>query len=76
MLIGAGRFGRNHLRVWRELSCTDLCDLHAVVDKREKVVEQIRCLYPGLRVSTDYTEFLDEVDAVDVVTNASTHYEM
>ncbi len=67
--VGVGAFGKNHLRVWRELGhdvyVTDLsvkalgiCDVYGI---------------PKERRSTDYHAFLNSVDAVDVVTPADVH---
>jgi predicted dehydrogenase len=61
--IGLGRWGQNHLETWRELGVElRLCD------------ESPRLLAGVAEpASTDYRDFLAEVDAVDVVTPAPAH---
>ena len=75
-LIGAGNFGRNHLRVLRELEDLDLCELAGVADLTP---ENLRFAYRNYRLLTcrDYHKLLnDGVDAVDIVTPASTHHKI
>jgi len=71
MLIGLGRFGRNHLRVLRELQTEGSCELCAVVDSDTTVLKDLK---DDVKTSTDYRDLLDSVDAVDLVTPTSTHY--
>ena len=73
-LIGAGRFGKNHLRVLKELEKDGLCTLYGVVDKRDEILENIRKDY-NFKVTSDLTEILkSDIDAVDIVTPADTHF--
>ena len=44
VLVGAGRFGKNHLRVLKELEDEGLCTLYGVVDKRAAILENVRRL--------------------------------
>jgi predicted dehydrogenase len=75
-LIGVGRFGKNHLRVLKELEKDGLCTLYGVVDKRAEILENIRTNY-NVVVTPDLTEILkSDIDAVDVVTPADTHFEV
>lgn len=70
LLMGAGRWGMNHLRTWRTLGV----DLY-VVDASEKTLA--RCLEMGVsqdRLAKNHERFLEKVDAVDIVTPAETHY--
>ena len=72
LLVGLGKFGKNHFRVLKKLERVGLCELYGVVDTNSKVLNN----YKGqvARFSTDYHDFLDCVDAVDIVTPAHTHY--
>lgn len=70
-VVGAGQWGKNHVRVFHELGA-----LAWVVDKdetlRRKVVEE----YPGVRVTDNLQEVLSdrEISGVVVATPAQTHY--
>jgi predicted dehydrogenase len=75
-LIGVGKFGKNHLRVLKELEKDDLCTLHGVADKRVEILENVKKNY-NVAVTTNLPEFLEsDIDAVDVVTPADTHFEV
>lgn len=69
LLIGVGNFGSVHYRILSKRKDIELyvCDIDPAklkqVDRRFKT-------------TTDYTEFLPFVDVVDVVTPASTHYDI
>ncbi len=70
LLIGAGRWGANHLRTWLTLGV----ELY-VADFSEKTLARCRELgVPQDRLSRDPREFMARVDAVDVVTPAETHH--
>ena len=74
VLIGAGRFGRNHLRVLRELQDEDICELQGVADANSGTLKVIKREY-GVEVSTDFRNLLkSSIDAVDVVTPTDSHY--
>ncbi|MEK9185055.1 MAG: FAD-dependent oxidoreductase, partial [Patescibacteria group bacterium] len=76
LLIGAGRFGRNHLRVLKLLDKQNLLSLYGVVVKSEKSKQQIIKEF-DVPVFTEITEnILQEVDAVDIVTPMDTHFEI
>ena len=69
--IGTGRWGMNHLRNLRALGA----DLY-VSDLRPEAYEKC-CKSLGIppdRFSTDHRQFLERVDAVDVVTPADSHF--
>ena len=75
-LIGAGRFGKNHLRVLKGLEKDGLCTLYGVVDKRVEILESVRRDY-NVTVTSNLAEFLkSDIDAVDIVTPADTHFEV
>ncbi len=70
LLIGAGRWGINHLRTWLTLGV----DLH-VADSNDQTL--LKCQEMGVprnRLSKNHRDFLREVDAVDIVTPAETHH--
>lgn len=76
VLVGAGKFGKNHLRVLRELEKEGLCTFYGVVDNRKEILESIRKNY-GLEAASDLTEFLKtDIDAVDIVTPGNTHFKL
>jgi UDP-N-acetylglucosamine 3-dehydrogenase len=69
LLIGLGRWGKNHLKALK-----DLVDELYVVDSdpdQLKVCKEFSI--PPDHISTDYRNFLDRVDGVDVVTPADSH---
>ena len=69
LLIGVGRWGKNHLKALRSL-----VDELYVVDSdpnQLKICEEFSI--PPDHLSTDYRDFLDRVDGVDVVTPADSH---
>lgn len=68
--VGVGAFGKNHLRVWHELRQ----DVYAADLSRESLKHCEIYNISTDHVSTDYRDFLDIVDAVDVVTPANKHY--
>lgn len=74
VLVGIGKFGRNHLRVLRKLQSEGFCELRGVVDVRREILREINknC---NVVTSVDYRHFLDEeIDAMNVVTPTDTHY--
>jgi predicted dehydrogenase len=67
--IGLGRWGKNHLK-----SLGKLCDELYVVDVdpgQLKTCDELGI--PADHRSTDYRDFLDRVDGVDIVTQADNH---
>jgi len=76
VLVGVGKFGKNHLRVLKELEKDGLCILYGVVDKRVEVLENVKKSY-NVETSMNLADFLEsDVDAMDIVTPANTHYEV
>ncbi len=72
LLIGAGRWGVNHLRTWLTLGA----DLY-VVDANEKPLQKCRDMgVPPDHVAKHHKDFLPLVDAVDIVTPAETHHSL
>ena len=76
-LIGLGRFGRNHLRVLKELESQSRCRLIRVCDTRGDVLRLASKEY-HINVTNDYNEILedDDISAVDLVTPIATHYDL
>jgi len=72
-LVGAGKFGWNHLLVWQKLARRGLISFVGVVTrdaiKRKKIMAIKVPIFGKL---TD--DILKMVDAVDIVTPAATHY--
>jgi predicted dehydrogenase len=69
-VIGAGAWGKNHVRTLAALPETELaavCDLEAGI--RERVQRQ----YPGVFVTDSPAELLKRVDAVVIASTARTH---
>lgn len=76
VLVGVGKFGKNHLRVLKELEKDELCTLYGVVDKRDDVLESMRRNY-NVATTSNLSEFLkSDIDAVDIVTPADTHFKV
>lgn len=60
----------------KELEKNKLCTLYGVVDKRVEVLESVKRNY-GVATTSNLTEFLkSDIDAVDIVTPADTHFEV
>jgi len=76
VLVGVGKFGKNHLRVLKELEKDELCTLYGVVDKRVEILESVRRDY-NVATTSSLAEFLKaDIDAVDIVTPADTHFKV
>lgn len=70
LLIGAGRWGINHLRTWLTLGV----DLY-VADASDRTLAKCQEMgVPADHLAPHHKAFLPIVDAVDVVTPAETHY--
>lgn len=75
-LVGIGKFGKNHLRVLKELEKDGLCTLYGVVDKRVEILQNIKTNH-DVAVTSNLNDILkSDIDAVDVVTPADTHFEI
>jgi predicted dehydrogenase len=76
VLVGVGKFGKNHLRVLKELEKDGLCVLYGVVDKRAEILDNVKKNY-DVTVTANLAEFLKgDIDAVDIVTPADTHFKV
>lgn len=69
-VIGAGAWGRNHVRVAASLEDADLA---AVCDIRPEVRARVARAYPAARVTDDVGELVSVVDAVIVASPARLH---
>lgn len=71
VVIGAGNWGKNHVRVFHKIGA-----LAAVADASEGLLEKVREQYPGIRVTSSYTDIINDncVDAVVIATPAQTHF--
>jgi predicted dehydrogenase len=73
LLVGAGRFGREHLAEWRRLEATGEASLAGVVARRGEVAAGLE-RETGVRTYTGLSDtLLSSVDAVDIVTPPQTH---
>jgi predicted dehydrogenase len=74
-VIGYGYWGPNIVRNFHGL---ENAQVMAVCDKNPAALRRAGRAYPGLKVTTDYSEVLHspDVDAVAVVTPVWTHYEL
>jgi predicted dehydrogenase len=74
-VVGYGYWGPN---IVRNLSALDRCDVVAVCDKNAKALKRAKKTYPGVHLTTDFSEVLEspEVDAVAIVTPVWTHFEL
>jgi predicted dehydrogenase len=74
-VIGYGYWGPN---IVRNLHGLDKCHVAAVCDKSQAALGRARKLYPGVHLTTDFTEILTspDIDAVAVVTPVWTHYDL
>jgi predicted dehydrogenase len=70
-VIGAGNFGKNHVRTLHQLG-----ELGAVAEMSPKLREQLATDYPGLRVHDSHAPLLADagITAVTIATPAHTHH--
>lgn len=73
-VIGAGPWGKNHVRVYNELEGVSL---NVVSDINEEVLKKVKSLY-NVDTSTNYKELLEnpKIDAVSICVPASLHYKL
>jgi predicted dehydrogenase len=72
-VVGAGSWGRNHVRTLASLPDAQLA---AVCDIRKDRRDAVRRLYPGVAVTGDVDEALAEAEAVVLATPAGTHADL
>lgn len=73
-IIGAGQWGKNHVRVWHDLPNANMA---SIADKNRRVLADLERRY-SVKGSQDYKEILENPDitAVDVCTPNDTHYKI
>ena len=71
-VIGAGAWGRNHVRTAAGLADAELA---GVCDTRDSVRETVTRQYPGAFVTADVDALLERVEAVVIASPATTHAE-
>ncbi len=69
-VIGAGAWGRNHVRTAAGLAEGELA---AVCDTDAKVRDRLARQYPGVHCTADVADLLGRVDAVVIASPAATH---
>ncbi len=75
LLVGAGKFGWNHLLAWQKLARRGLVSFIGVVARDANKRKKISALkVPVFAELTD--DILKTVDTVDIVTPAATHYDL
>ena len=72
LLIGLGRWGENHVRVWRELGA-DLWVADVLPERRAWAIAHG---VPPTQTAEDFRPLLDVVEAVDIVTPADSHIDI
>ncbi|HUW10030.1 MAG TPA: Gfo/Idh/MocA family oxidoreductase, partial [Anaerolineae bacterium] len=70
-IIGYGRWGPNHARVFSELAT-----LVAIADRDRGSLDRAGEKYPSVLRYTDYRDAINAVDAVVVATPVSSHAEI
>ncbi|MBS1857796.1 MAG: FAD-dependent oxidoreductase [Acidobacteria bacterium] len=76
MVIGAGRFGREHLDTWQRLEGEGQVELAGAVVATHESRERLAARYPFPIHVGFHTSLLRDVDAVDIVTPSHTHFEL
>ncbi len=74
--MGAGRFGRNHLRVLLKLEKQGLCKLAGVVVRTDKHRQELMRQYSIPIFNRLSTKLLQSVDGVDIATPTPTHFSL
>ncbi len=72
-LIGAGNWGRNHLRV---LASLPEIQLVGVCDRDPRVLQRVQTQYPGLYTTPEADDLLRRSDAVVIASSAGSHYNL
>ena len=72
-VVGAGAWGRNHVRTAAKLADAELA---AVCDTSDETRQRLAKQYPATFVTADLGELLPKVDAVIIAAPASTHADL
>lgn len=76
LLIGAGRFGAEHLREWMRLDAEGEVSLEGVVVRTPESAARVREVFAGPVKVGLQPHLLTGIDAVDIVTPSATHYQL
>lgn len=74
LLMGVGRWGENHLRVWQRLEVEGLCRLVGIYDTEESRCQSVAEKF-GVKTFSDESRFAP-ADAVDVVVPTYNHFQV
>lgn len=76
-VIGTGYWGRNHVRVYKELKLEGLIDKLRICDLDEHHVERLSAAF-GVEYATDYRDIISDTDmqAISIVTPSKMHYQL
>lgn len=74
-IIGCGYWGKNYVRVFNELPETKVI---AICDRSEDRLHEIARRAPGITLTTDISEILDDerIEAVVICTEATSHFKV
>lgn len=76
LLVGAGKFGEQHLIEWQSLEKAGKAKLAGIVVNSDKSCERLKQKF-NIPITTKLTtKLLSSVDAVDIVTPSSTHFKL
>jgi len=72
-VIGCGHWGPNHIRIFSQLSGSEVL---MCADPDPKRLEAIKRIYPGVEIACDYKEILNDqdIDAVCIAAPTNFHY--
>lgn len=71
-IVGCGYWGPNLIRNFFSIP---ECEMSICCDLDEQKLLRMKSLYPGIKITTDFQEFLDSgIDAVGIVTPVSSHF--
>ncbi|MFI5358985.1 MAG: Gfo/Idh/MocA family oxidoreductase [Halanaerobiales bacterium] len=72
-VVGVGSMGKNHVRAYASLK--HVCELIGVFDINQGMAEEVARSY-GVKAFSTLEALLAEVDAINIATPTSTHYEI
>lgn len=76
LMIGAGRFGRNHIELWSQIAATKAVELIGLVvateSSRRALEEEFRV--PAFRALDD--RLMEQADGIDIATPSATHADL
>jgi UDP-2-acetamido-3-amino-2,3-dideoxy-glucuronate N-acetyltransferase len=76
-IIGVGEWGKNHVRIFKELEFYNKCSLLKVCDRNQDYAQSVSKIFNVASTSNPENIVKDSnIDAVVVCTPASTHYEL